>query len=310
MTKNSTSWFINRIKETHPNDYQDYKLLSNYVNNHTKVTMLHKPCGKTIEISPQVIMRGGGCRYCGYKRGAAKQSKSIEQAKKEIPPYIHIIGEYKGSAAPVMLHCDRCGNDYMAPVHQFKRRYYCTYCNNRHNETTASFTKEVKELTGEEYHLIGEYTKANEYVTMRHEACGTTYKVTPHNFKQGKRCPRCKRSKGETKILNILSNLRIDYVHPMIFNDLADKNKLHYDFYLPKYNLHIEYQGEQHFAPVKHFGGEHKFSIQVKHDALKRKYAEQNGISLLEIPYTISNYDDIKNYMFNFINTNIGKPRV
>ena len=28
------------------------------------------------------------------------------------------------------------------------------------------------------------------------------------------------------------------------------------DFYLPKYNLFIEYNGKQHYEPIEYFGGQ------------------------------------------------------
>ena len=71
---------------------------------------------------------------------------------------------------------------------------------------------------------------------------------------------------------------------------------LPYDFYLPDYNILIEFQGEQHERPIKYFGGEKKFKVQKIHDQLKRDYAIKNNITLLEIWYwDIKNITDILN---------------
>ena len=48
------------------------------------------------------------------------------------------------------------------------------------------------------------------------------------------------------------------------FKDCKDKRQLPFDFYLPSYNVCIEYQGEQHYRPIDHFGAEVKFKQQVK----------------------------------------------
>lgn len=64
---------------------------------------------------------------------------------------------------------------------------------------------------------------------------------------------------------------------------------LSYDFYLPKYNLLIEYQAEQHDHQCGIFGS---FERQQEHDRRKRKYAEEFNISLLEIWYY--NFDKIE----------------
>ena len=68
-----------------------------------------------------------------------------------------------------------------------------------------------------------------------------------------------------------------------------------YDFYLPEYNLLIEYQGQQHYEPVEHFGGEEKFRIQQERDKKKRKMAQEKNIELLEISYL--DYDKIQNIL-------------
>lgn len=62
-----------------------------------------------------------------------------------------------------------------------------------------------------------------------------------------------------------------------------------YDFYLPQYNLFIEYDGEQHFKPVRFFGNEDDAKLVYKRthesDLIKNRYCKQNGINLLRIPY-------------------------
>lgn len=63
-----------------------------------------------------------------------------------------------------------------------------------------------------------------------------------------------------------------------------------FDFYLPSYNLLIEYDGEQHYKPVRRFKCTdeevaQKFNAIQEHDQLKNKYCFDNGINLLRIPY-------------------------
>lgn len=69
-----------------------------------------------------------------------------------------------------------------------------------------------------------------------------------------------------------------------------DNRTYRYDFYLPEYNLFIEYDGEQHYKPI-HFGGRDDDEANValkrvqEYDKIKNSYCEQNGINLLRIPY-------------------------
>lgn len=54
---------------------------------------------------------------------------------------------------------------------------------------------------------------------------------------------------------------------------------------MPKYNLCIEYDGEQHFTPVEHFGGLDFFITTKIRDTIKNIYCEKNGINLIRISY-------------------------
>lgn len=74
-----------------------------------------------------------------------------------------------------------------------------------------------------------------------------------------------------------------------------------FDFYLPDYNLMIEYDGEQHYMPVN-FGEndmetmEENLKIRQKNDEIKNNYCNENNISLLRIPYwEKQNIDNIIN---------------
>ena len=90
------------------------------------------------------------------------------------------------------------------------------------------------------------------------------------------------------------------------FEGCRDKKQLSYDFYLPDYNILIEYQGEQHYRPVELFGGDKKFDIQKRHDRYKREFAKSKGIVLVEISYKYGDYDSIKAFLDARINKILG----
>ena len=67
-------------------------------------------------------------------------------------------------------------------------------------------------------------------------------------------------------------------------------NYYRYDFYLPKYNLFIEYDGQQHYEPVRFHGSNiedniREFQKVQEHDKIKSQYCKDNNINLLRIPY-------------------------
>jgi very-short-patch-repair endonuclease len=75
--------------------------------------------------------------------------------------------------------------------------------------------------------------------------------------------------------------------------------KLKFDFYLPNYNLCIEYDGRQHFEPIDFFGGEKNFEIIKKRDKIKNEYCLNNNIHLIRIPY--NEYKNINSILHNEI---------
>ena len=80
-------------------------------------------------------------------------------------------------------------------------------------------------------------------------------------------------------------NNHINFEREKTFSDLK-RGKFRYDFYIPKYNILIEYDGEQHFRHIHHFQKLRRdFLKQQEHDRQKNSYALANNIKLFRIPY-------------------------
>ena len=62
-------------------------------------------------------------------------------------------------------------------------------------------------------------------------------------------------------------------------------NNYRLDFFIPSKNLIVEYNGAQHYKPVKLFGGAKTFHKQQERDKNVREYCKVNNIKLLEISY-------------------------
>lgn len=114
----------------------------------------------------------------------------------------------------------------------------------------------------------------------------------------------CKhQSKWEMFIGDFLSSLNIDFVPQKRFVDCMNKGHtdiLPFDFYLPQYNIIIEYDGEHHFYPIKMWGGKEKFITIQENDNIKNNYCKSNNITLLRLPYTYTE-DDIKDKILNIL---------
>ena len=136
------------------------------------------------------------------------------------------------------------------------------------------------------------YTKVNFKCNKGHIY---NQSVNQHKFYG---CPICNESHGEKFIRNYLDKNNIKYESQKKFKDLKDKTYLSYDFYLSDYNILIEYQGQQHYEPIK-FNGKNNSNLEKQqyHDKLKREYAKNNGYKLLELKYTLDSQELVNKYL-------------
>ena len=102
---------------------------------------------------------------------------------------------------------------------------------------------------------------------------------------KGKGCKKCSSSKGEKFIRKTLKESDIKFEEQKSFEGCRNKLPLSFDFYLPDHNMCIEYNGIQHYEPVKYFGGKKAFEIIKKRDNIKRKFCDKNQINMINIKY-------------------------
>ena len=100
----------------------------------------------------------------------------------------------------------------------------------------------------------------------------------------------CLVSIGNMLIGNALTELSITYI-PEYRVDLPNGLWGKFDFYVPQYNLMIEFDGRQHFSPEKMYtdkddaSAQARFEKQQYRDRLKDQYCINNNYSILRIPY-------------------------
>lgn len=103
--------------------------------------------------------------------------------------------------------------------------------------------------------------------------------------------------KGEKAVRSWLESNSIDSTEQYFFDNLVCIKPLLFDFAIvdSEGNLSclIEYDGEQHFRQIEHFGGDKKFKKQMLNDSLKNEYCNDNNINLLRIPYLDFNKIDV-----------------
>ena len=274
----------------------EYTFLDPYQGVLTKIRVRHNKCNEIYEVTPAHFISGRRCPAC---HGNIKKTNA--QFKKEV---FDLVGDeytfldaYVNTRTKIRVKHNTCGNVYTVAPHDFLKGTRCPYCAGLAKKTNNDFKKEIFNLVGSEYTILEPYINAKTKIKVKHNKCGTIYKVRPYSFLEGYRCPYCNSPKGETIITKILDTLNIKYEYQKNFPNLRDAQPLSYDFYIPSQNILIEYQGLQHYQPIDYFGGKNAFDKQQKHDKLKSEYAKNHGYNLIAIPYTVDTFSKIKNYL-------------
>lgn len=90
---------------------------------------------------------------------------------------------------------------------------------------------------------------------------------------------------NESVLYNIVHNL---YPEEMIFRRFRPDwlNGLELDIFLPNLKIAFEYQGQQHYFPIKAWGGKSSFEQLQERDRRKKTICSALNITLIEIAYT------------------------
>ena len=274
-------------------------------------------CGKEYDMEYwHFINRKDKCTNCcnEYKNSFAYyiQQELKEPLNKYWDWKNNIVNPYlisKHSNKKIWLKCSETNyhKDYNVIANTFVRGDRCPYCSTRRGKVHP------KDSFGTLYPEKAKYWSKNNKkspfeVTFRSdkkykficENCGKEFERTLSNLNRndtGVVCASCQSSKLEQKTKKVLDKYNIEYKTQVTYEGLIGLKggNLSYDFHLPKYNLLIECQGEQHEKFIK---GLHKtyekFEKQLEHDRRKKEYAKEHNINLLEIwYYDIDNIEEI-----------------
>ena len=270
----------------------------------TQVTYNCDHCGKEFLIQKSKVNKrlSGELKYLCCSTECTKEIqkpkwKDIVQLFKE-RGYILLSKEYINAKTKLEYICpehQEYGSQYIT-YNNLKYGFGCKYCGTERTADSKRLSFDEVKVIFEKHDMIlldQEYKNSTtplKYICKHHEEFGVQYMTLSNAYKQ--HCPYCNIIKGEDKISHYLSENDIQFILHKSYDDPrgVGGGKLSYDFYLPNFNLLIEYQGEQHERPIEAFGGEEQFKIQQEHDKRKKEYAYNRGIELLEIWY----YDFLK----------------
>ncbi len=304
----------------------------NIIAKDTYLEVIHKYCGSKYTIKyANFIIYGQECGKCcgSYENSFAYYIEKIlgeplekywDFEKNTVNPY-HIYKNYNGK---VWI---KCQSEEINKLNGLKKKDYhgsyeiscnkfvsgkrCGYCKpggkhpKVHPFDSFGYKHFDKVMSWHPDNDISPFRVAlnsNDKFKFKCYDCGTFFDTYVYNINtQDSWCSECSMSVGEKSIVKWLRYNGIDYEYEKEYCGLIGirNGNLSYDFYLPKYNLLIEYQGRQH---SEYIPGIHEiyedFENQKEHDRRKREYAKNNNIRLLEI--WEEDKDNIEEILNNF----------
>ncbi|MCM3252431.1 hypothetical protein [Priestia aryabhattai] len=279
------------VKEVYDLVGDEYEIIGEFVDTTTKIEIRHNTCGSTYLGLPKVFIRGNRCPIC-FGSPRKTQEEFEEDIFKLVGNEYRVIGEYKNTHTKFRMKHNECSFEYEVTPRNFLKGHRCPKCFGTPKKTIDQFKKEIYNLVGDEYEVIGEYVNTNTKIDMKHNECGNVYPVIPFTFLKGSRCPKCIESRGEKKINEFFKENSIFASSQYRFNDCRNAAPLPFDFAVIEdgnVKVLIEYDGEGHFKPFRYSKDEEVMLKKLKHgqknDQIKNNYCIKNRIPLIRIPY-------------------------
>ena len=269
--------YVEKVSKINPN----IEVIDKFINLTKSINHKCKIDGYEWKAMPKSILNGALCPLCTGRR---KTTESFQKEVSLINPNINIIGDYIDTRTKIKCVCAIDGYEWDVLPNSLLRGCGCPMCAGTNKKSQNEYIELLKVINSN-IEVVGEYVNAKTSILHRCKICNSHWSSTPHNILRGTGCPVCNESHGERSVRYYLTNKCITFKEQYTFNDCRHKKVLPFDFYLPEYNLCIEYVGIQHFEPVDAFGGQKYFNEITKHDTIKTNYCIDNNISLLRIRY-------------------------
>lgn len=273
----SYSQFEDEVNKIHNGRY---KYNHDYVNRNTKIKIFCKEHGWFYQL-PYAHLNGCGCPKCNGKNKTTEEFIIEAQNVHQNEPYDYSYTMYKGIKQKVCIICTKHGEFWQTAEKHLKGQG-CPICGRdklakKNTKDIEVFESEAKQIHKGLYKYCSDYVSATKKVKIICPKHGV-FMQRPSDHLNGQGCPYCKTSHIELEIKNLLLEKEIEFEYQKKFAWLGLQSL---DFYLLKYNIAIECQGQQHFRPVDIFGGMKSFERIKWLDGRKYNLCIENGVKLI-----------------------------
>lgn len=211
--------------------------------------------------------------------------------------YDYSLVNYKNNKTKVKIVCLEHGEFEQIPSNHL-RGMGCRFCVYKNLESnTENFIQDSKLAHGETYiYSATSYSGCYNKLTITCKKHGD-FQQKAYSHKQGRGCPKCSESKGEKEISKWLNLNNIIFIRQKKFDECKNIFPLPFDFFLPEFNICIEFDGEQHFRPLGFSGGKEGLNRTQKNDKIKNEYCKNNNINLIRIRFDENIIEELKHFL-------------
>jgi len=267
-----------------------------YENNKSKLVLqCNKDSYKWQPTYTSFIDNKTGCPKCYGKIKKSKDEMMLDilnTCSKKGYRFIEFMGKELNSKSKFSVQCLKDYHIWQPSYNNFIiKNSGCPVCGDTLMRTEESAMEIIiKTCNNKNYTFDGfvgnYYSGAKVKLNLKCNHCNCEWMPAYYNFiHNNSGCPNCRKSKGELIIAEYLKERNIEFFQQKTFKECKDKRLLRFDFYLPLYNMCIEFDGSQHFISKKVWGGDNHLKIIKIHDDAKNMFCIENNISLLRINY-------------------------
>lgn len=225
--KRTPEEFIKKVKETRP----DYEVLSEYVNNSTKVKVRHE-CGYEYEVTPGHLLDGRGCPKCA--RESKRKKLSAEPATRFYSALNNMGFElvdpnfvYTNCFEKVALRCKKCGRVCYKTPANLVRGHGCKHCSQAKAMSREKFVKLLEEKAPD-WELAGDYSGMKQKTLFVHKVCGAKYEKRPENlFANPEACKFCNAKRLSASHEDFLERVKSKTDYEILSRYVNSNTKIH-----------------------------------------------------------------------------------
>lgn len=319
MRKLTHDEFMQKFKN-HNEHYNDIEVIGQYERNDKPIKCRCKICGEIWNPTPNSLISGRSCLYCGYKTRVSNRNKSCVTHRKTHDEFmeeyyqnnlysnqIEIIDKYTDAKTKILCKCNQCGQTYYFSPRTLLRGNGCSICQGKdvlqgYNDIATERPDLVKYfLNKDDSHKYR--VSSNKTVDICCPDCGYIHQMEITKLSsRGFSCPRC--------------SDKISYPNKFLraFLEQIPVKNVQYE-YSPKwarpyrYDGYCEYNGQKIIIEMDGAlgHGKHKYrssDVDIdgkKRDLIKNQLADKNGILLIRIDCAKSDMEYIKANILNSV---------